>query len=324
MRVCLLSSILLLAACAGRAPKEVASATATPTPPVTTTAPATASPIDDAAVIAATGVAAVERGDGGVVKASWPRRDVEVLVDGWAMPPFMGLTSWAAFAPGRGTEAMVMGDLVLFEDEVSAVMSKLLERGLDVTALHNHFFFDAPKVYFLHVGGEGTVADLGRGVREALDEVSAIRKAKPRPSATSGAPKLPTTSTLDPALLDDALATKGTAKEGMYKAVWGRDVTVACGCTVGKAMGANTWAAFAGTEADAAVDGDFAVLESELRAVLETLRAGGIHVVAIHHHMIGERPRLLFLHYWGRGPVRALAATIRAALDRTATVPKGT
>jgi hypothetical protein len=279
-------------------------------------------PIDARAVAAATGVDKPDVADG-VVKASFPRVDVSVAVDGWRLPPFMGLTSWAAFAPGREgvAEAMVMGDLVLFEDEVNPVMSVLFENGVDVTALHNHFFFDTPHVFFMHIGGEGTVASLGKGVRLAMDKVAELRKKSPRPASTFGAAALPAKSSLDAAKLEAALGVKGQAKDGMWKAVVGRDVTAACGCTAGKAMGVNTWAAFAGADDAAVVDGDFAVTEGELQRVLKELRSGGVNVVAIHHHMSGETPRVLFVHYWGRGKAAELAAVVRRALDHTRVKP---
>jgi hypothetical protein len=232
----------------------------------------------------------------------------------------MGLTSWAAFSPGKaGTaEAMVMGDLVLFEDEVNQVMSTLLDNGVEVTALHNHFFFDSPKVYFMHIGGEGTVAGLGKGVRLGLEKAAEIRKHAPKPASKSKEPALAAKSNLDSSKLEAALGVKGQAKDGMFKATMGRQTTAACGCPVGKAMGVNTWAAFAGAEDNAVVDGDFSVAESELQPVLRALRGGGINIVSIHHHMSGESPRLLFLHYWGRGKAADLAGVVRKALDLTA------
>src|SRR6266576_2757748 len=121
-----------------------------------------------------------------VFKVSAPRADVQVAVDDWVMPPFMGLTSWAAFTPGKTADAMVMGDLVLFQDEVNPVMSAALDAGLEVTALHNHFFFDEPKVYFMHIGGEGTVQRLATGVRAALDKVKEIRAANPKLAKSFG------------------------------------------------------------------------------------------------------------------------------------------
>lgn len=329
MRLFSLALGLLVAAtaCAGAKPSTPAAPVPTqsvPSPaapePAQPAATVLSPPIEEKAVADATGVEKPEKSPDGVVKASWQRLDIEVLVDGWKMPPFMGLTSWASFSPGRQgvADAMIMGDLVLFEDEVNPVMSKLLDGGVQVTALHNHFFFDAPRVYFMHIGGEGKVADLGRTVRTALDESAAIRKKSPKPATMSGAAKLPEKSAIDAAKLDAALATKGTAKDGMYKAVWGRDVTASCGCPTGKAMGVNTWAAFAGTDDNAIVDGDFAVAESELQPVLKALRAGSINIVAIHHHMSGEQPRILFLHYWGRGKAAELAGVVRSAVDLTA------
>jgi len=298
-------------------------APAAPTPaasPLPQPAPSPSPPIDENAVASATGVDKPEKSPDGTVKASFPRKDVEVAVDGWKLPPFMGLTSWAAFAPGKAgvAEAMVMGDLVLFEDEVNAAMSVLLDSGVEVTALHNHFFFDAPKVYFMHIGGEGTVASLGKGVRTALDKIAEIRKRSPKPAVKSGTAAPPAKSNIDAAKIEAVLGVKGQAKDGMFKAVMGRQTNASCGCPVGKAMGVNTWSAFAGTDDNAVVDGDFAVTEAELQTVLKTLRAGDINVVAIHHHMSGESPRILFLHYWGRGKAADLAATVRKALDQTA------
>jgi len=256
-----------------------------------------------------------------VVKVSFPRDDVKVDVDGWAkMPPFMGLTSWAAFAPGEktGIEAMVMGDLVLFEDEVSPAMSAALDGGLEVTALHNHFFFDKPHVYFMHIGGEGSLDRLAGGVKAALDAQRSVRAKAARPASAFGAARPVGPSKIDGAKLDAVFGVRGQAKDGMYKAVMGRKTAAACGCTVGKAMGVNTWAAFGGTDDDAIVDGDFAVAEGELQGVLKALRGGGVHVVAIHSHMTKENPRILFLHYWGRGKASELAAVVKRALDLTA------
>jgi hypothetical protein len=292
-------------------------AAADPPPP---TAPALSPPIAEKAVADATGVEKPETSPDGVVKASFPRKDVDVAVDGWKAPPFMGLTSWVAFSPGkRGVaEAMIMGDLVLFEDEVNPVMSILLDRSVQVTALHNHFFFDAPHVFFMHVGGEGTVAGLGGGVKAALDKVSEIRKKAAKPGHSFGAPVLPAKSNIDAAKLEAVLGVKGQAKDGMFKAVMGRKATASCGCAVGKTMGVNTWAGFAGSDDNAVVDGDFAVSEAELQPVLKALRANGINIVAIHHHMSGETPRILFLHYWGRGKAAELAQGVKQALDLTA------
>jgi uncharacterized protein DUF1259 len=302
------------------APAPLAPAAASVAPPPHT-APV---PIDAARVASITG-GKPETADN-VVKVTFPRDDIAVEVDGWKkLPPFLGLTSWAAFVPGEkpGVEAMVMGDLVVFEDEVNPVMSAALEGGIGVTALHNHFFFDKPRVYFMHIGGEGSVEQLAKGVRAALDAEKAIRQKNKQPVMLFGAPP-PSPSKIDAAKLDGVLGVKGSAKDGMYKAVFGRKTQAQCGCTIGKAMGISTWSAFGGSDADAVVDGDFAVAEDELQPVLKALRGGGINIVAIHSHTTGESPRLLFLHYWGRGPAAGLAATVKRAVDLTAWDGKST
>jgi Domain of Unknown Function (DUF1259) len=318
MRTTLASAVclaILLGACA---PSPVAPPPVTPGPATTAAASAAPKPIDLAAVAAATGGKPEQQG--AVAKVSFPRADTPVAVDGWTMPPFMGLTSWAGFTPGEkpGVDAMVMGDLVAFEDEVNPMMSALLDGGVEVTALHNHFLYDKPRVFFMHIGGEGTVERLGKGVRAALDAQRAIRQKSPAPRDRTELPALASPSKIDPGKLDVIFGVPGAAKDGMYKATMGRKATASCGCSVGKAMGVNTWAAFAGTDEAAVVDGDFAVSEGELQPVLKSLRASGIDVVAIHHHMTGETPRILFLHYWGRGPAADLANAVKKTLDLTA------
>jgi hypothetical protein len=275
-------------------------------------------PLDAARVAASTG-GKPETVDN-VVKVTFARDDVKVDIDGWSkVPTFMGLTSWAAFIVDEkpGVEAMVMGDFVLFEDEVSPAMSAALDNGLAVTALHNHFFFDKPHVYFMHIGGEGGVEDLGKGIKAVLAAEKAVRAKAAQPATGFGGtpPKGP--SQIDGEKVGNILGVTGQTSDGMYKATMGRKTRAVCGCTVGKTMGINTWAAFAGKDQDAVVDGDFAVAEVELQSVLKALRQGGIHVVAIHSHMTEESPRILFLHYWGRGKAVDLAATIKSALDLT-------
>jgi hypothetical protein len=254
------------------------------------------------------------------VKVSFPRKDTPVQIDRWeAVPPFMGLTSYAAFTPTE-EGALVMGDLVLFEDEVNPALSAALANGLEVTALHNHFFFSKPAVYFMHIGGMGSVDQLGAGVRAALEAVSTVRRAEATPADTFGRGPVRTPSKIDAAALDRIFGVTGKTQEGMYKATFGRTVHDAMcgGCTIGGAMGMNTWAAFAGTDADAVVDGDFAMTENEIQNVLRALRGGGLNIVAIHSHAVGEIPRILFLHYWGRGTAADLAGTLKSAVDKTA------
>jgi hypothetical protein len=232
----------------------------------------------------------------------------------------MGLTSWASFMPGMKGETMVMGDLVLMQDEVNPVMSAALDNGLQVTALHNHFFFDEPKVYFMHIGGEGDTATLAKGLRGALDTVKKIRATDSQPAQIFGASGIPSKSSITAETLQTVLGTKGETKDGMFKAVFGRKVTMPCGCEAGKEMGVNTWAAFAGTDDNAVVDGDFVVLSDELQAALKSLRTSGVNIVAIHSHMAAEEPRMIFFHYWGRGPAKDLANAVKAALKTTKTM----
>jgi hypothetical protein len=207
---------------------------------------------------------------------------------------------------------MVMGDMVLFEDEVNPLMSVALNKGLEVTALHSHFFFDEPKVYFMHIGGEGAVDRLAEGVRAIFDQVKEIRTANAQPAKSFGFGQLPEESSIDGEAISQVFAQKGDAKDGMYKVTIGRETKMACGCTVGNTMGINTWAAFAGTSDNALVVGDFVMLENELQRVLKTLRGNGISIVAIHQHMTGENPRMIFLHYYGRGKALGLAQAIKA------------
>lgn len=278
---------------------------------------ARAGELDTTKIDSLTGLKGKMNAEEGVYKVSQPRTDIKVTVDQWQMPPFMGLTSWAAFQAGAGANAMVMGDLVLMQDEVNDVISALLGKGLEVTALHNHFFYDDPKVYFMHIGGEGSAEQLASGVRAALDTVKRVRAANSEVAKNFKAAPLPSSSSLDAEPLQKILGAKGEAKDGMFKAVFGRTVKMPCGCNAGKEMGVNTWAAFAGAPENAMVDGDFVVFENELQPVLKSLRASGINIVAIHHHMIGETPRTVFLHYWGRGPAETLAKGVKQALAET-------
>jgi hypothetical protein len=268
--------------------------------------------LDTAKIDEAAGAKGTLNASEGVFKVTYPRADVKVSVDGATLPPFMGLTSWAAFMPGTSKQAMVMGDMVLFQDEVNPAMSVALENGLAVTALHNHFFFDEPKVYFMHIGGEGEAVELAAAVKKIQDKVKETRAASPTPGKGFGLKSLAAKSSITPAEIETNLG-KGQAKDGMYKVVIGRSTKMPCGCTVGKEMGVNTWAAFYGTDDHALVDGDFAVFEGELQGALKSLRGSGINIVAIHSHMEGESPKVLFLHYWGVGPAADLAKAVRMA-----------
>jgi Domain of Unknown Function (DUF1259) len=249
-----------------------------------------------------------------VFKVSAPRKDLKVIARGAHITPPMGLTSWAAFKRA-GSETMVMGDLVLAEEQVNPVMSVALDTGLQVTALHNHFLWDSPRVMFMHIGGIGDEAKIAGAVGKVFRKIQETSDV--RGQAASGEID-PATSSLDPKKLDSILGTNGAFKDGVYKATFGRTARMH-GHEIGNVMGVNTWAAFAGSDDKAVVDGDFAMLESELQGVLKKLRGAGINVVAIHQHMTGEEPRIMFLHYWGLGSTEDLAKGVRAALDVTKT-----
>jgi hypothetical protein len=247
-----------------------------------------------------------------VYKVTSPRSDVKVAVDGWTIPPFMGLGTWAAFK-GENDKAMVMGDTVLFEDEVNPAISAALDNGLSVTALHNHFFFDHPKVYFMHIEGEGTVERLATAVRKVYDKIKEIRAASPQPKDSFGSKSLPEKNSISPEPLNEIFGTSGEANNGMVKFTIGRPAKMH-GVEIAKDMGVNTWIAFAGSDDNAIVDGDFAVAEDELQPCLKALRVTEINIVAIHSHMTHEQPRILFFHYWGRGPAKELAQAVKGAL----------
>jgi hypothetical protein len=251
----------------------------------------------------------------GVYKVTFPRNDVKVVVDGWTMPPFMGLGTWAAFTESKAG-AMVMGDTVLFEDEVNAAMTTALDNGLSVTALHNHFFFDQPKVFFMHIEGEGTTEKLASAVKKVYDTTKAIRRrsAKPEESfSAAGGTSLPEKNSITAAPLNEIFGMQGEAKDGMVKFTIGRPAKMHA-VNIDKDMGVNTWAAFAGSDDNAIVDGDFAVTEDELQPVLKSLLEEKINIAAIHQHMTHEEPRIMFFHYWGRGSAKDLAQAVKGGL----------
>jgi len=250
-----------------------------------------------------------------VLKVNIPRNDVSVTVKGVKTPTPFGFGGWVAMTKGTGGMDVMMGDLVLTQDEVNPVMSALLDNGIDVTALHNHFLWDEPRMFYMHLHGHGSAADLARKVKPAIDLIGKGSRpavaTSPAPTATSGA-----ASSLDTAKLAQIVGTQGEQSGAVYKITIGRDdlKLTEMGAAINARMGLNTWAAFVGTNDNAAIAGDVAMLANEVTPVLKALRQNGLEVVAIHHHMTDTQPTIYFLHYWGTGPAQKLAAGFKSAL----------
>jgi len=250
----------------------------------------------------------------GVLKVNVPR-GMQVRVAGIALPMAFGFSGWVAFTKGDTGMDVMMGDLVLLEDEVNPVMSALLENGIGVTALHNHFFWEQPRVFYMHVHGHGQAEELAHKLKPALELI-------PNPVAVPGASSF--AGQFDGTKLSAIIGQPGERLGTVYKITIGRDDIglKEMGATINARMGLNTWAAFYGSMNDAVIAGDVAMLESEVTPVLKALRQNGLEVVAIHHHMIGTQPVVIFLHYWGRGPAEKLASGFRAAIETTKAAPK--
>jgi len=248
----------------------------------------------------------------GVVRLAWSRTDVKVTVDGMAFPPAAGLGTWAAFTPAKHG-AMVMGDTVVFQDEVTPAMDAAFANGLEVTGLHNHFFFDEPKVYFMHISGTGEPGRLAAGVKAVWDAVKKVRANHPQPTTSFGG-KVPSSAIISADPIEKILGHKSESNKGVVKITIARDGTMH-GVKVGGSMGLTTWAAFSGSDDLAAVDGDFIMTADEVQPVLKGLRKGNIHIVALHNHMVGEQPAFYFTHFWGKGSTQELAHGVKTALD---------
>jgi hypothetical protein len=255
----------------------------------------------------------------GVVRVAWPRKDVQLEVDGLPLRPFMGLGTWAALQK-MDSGAMLMGDTVVFEDEVNPAIDAAFANGLEVTAIHNHFFYDDPKVYFMHIGGSGDADKLASGVKSVWDAIKKVRAANQQP-AKRFVGDVPKPGTMDTQKLADIVGTKGDLQDEVYKITIGRNAEMN-GMKFGGSMGLTTWAAFAGSDDLAIVDGDFAMTAGEVKPVLKALRAAGINIVALHNHMNGETPPIYFTHFWGKGKAADLAKGFQAALAAQANVPK--
>ena len=249
-----------------------------------------------------------------VLKVNIPRNDLSVTVANVKTPTPFGFGGWVAMTKGTGGTNVMMGDLVLTEDEVNPVMSALLDNGLEVTALHNHFFWEQPRIFYMHVHGRGTPADLANKLKPAL---ALIGKSSGSPAAApAGAASASPSAKMDTAKIANIVGTEGEQTGEVYKITIGRDdlKLTEMGAPINARMGLNTWAAFVGNDQNAAIAGDVAMLGNEVTPVLRTLRKNGLDVVAIHHHMTDTQPTVFFLHYWGTGPAEKLATGFKAAL----------
>jgi hypothetical protein len=251
----------------------------------------------------------------GVLKVNIPRNDLHVTIDNLAVPTPFGFGGWFAMTKGDGGDDVMMGDLVLLQEEVNPVMSALLNNGLEVTALHNHFFWETPRIFYMHIHGHGKAVALAQHIKPALELIGKDTSAQSATKAPSGAG---TATALDTAQIAKIVGHDGEQNGAVYKITIGRDdlKMKEMGATINSRMGLNTWAAFYGSNNDAAIAGDVAMLESEVTPTLKALRSHGLDVVAIHHHMIGTQPIVIFLHYWGRGPAPKLAEGFKAALEQ--------
>jgi hypothetical protein len=258
----------------------------------------------------------------GVLKVNIPRNDLRVTIKQRSAPTPFAFGGWIALTEGEAGQQVMMGDLVLTEDEVNPVMSALLDNGLDVTALHNHFFWEQPRIFYMHVHGMGTAADLAKRVKPAIGLIGQSGKRTQTRPAGSEAPA--SSDSLDADTLAKIIGHQGEQSGPVYKITIGRpDIDLReHGAAINARMGLNTWAAFAGSDADAMVAGDVAMLEHEVTPVLRALRAKGLNVVAIHHHMTRARPMVVFLHYYGTGPAATLAGGVRAAVDLLGKTPQ--
>jgi hypothetical protein len=251
---------------------------------------------------------------GDVHRYGFPRSDLQVTLDGVTIRPALALGGWAAFKPAHGG-AMVMGDLVLLETEINPVMAKLIENGLEITAVHNHVLRGSPATFYMHIGGHGDPVKMATAIRTALAESKT-------PLAASAPAASPPAIDLDTAQLDAIIGAKGQANGGVYQfAVPRRDPISENGMQIAPPgpMGVATAINFQPTGGSkAAITGDFVLASDEVNPVIKALRTNGIEVTAVHSHMLTEQPRLFFLHFWANDDALKLARGLRAALDKTA------
>ncbi len=260
---------------------------------------------------------------GGVYRVSLPRSDLKVVLDGVELKPALALGSWLAFrAHGSGQEAMVMGDLVLTDEEVNPVMKRLVENGIEVTALHNHLLRGSPSTMYMHVHGQGDATKLAMTLREGLG-ASRTPFGAATVGASSAPPTVPSTDQkldLDTGVIDGIVGHTGKANGGVYQVSIPRaEKPRDHGMEVPEAMGSAIAINFQPTGGGkAAITGDFVLTADEVNPVLQALRTNGVEVTAIHNHMLSDDPRLFFMHFWANDDAAKLAGGLRAALDHVA------
>jgi hypothetical protein len=258
-----------------------------------------------------TGMKGVEKD--GEYKITVPQNDLNVIVDGFKIIPAMGLGSWAAFTP-CGDSAMVMGDIILTETDLKPVQQEVIRQGFSITAIHNHFVRNKPNVMYMHIDRSADLVTLSQGVKAIFDKVKEIRGRDPKAEKADSV-----VNTLNIAMLDSVIGQKGELNKGVYKYTIGRpDIMLQeHGIPVSTFMGFNTWIAWQGTLENAAVCGDFTMIEEEVSPVIKALIENDIEVVAVHNHMVHEDPKIFFLHYWGVGNAEKLAKGLKEALNKT-------
>lgn len=249
-----------------------------------------------------------------------PRNDLKVTVKGEPVPIPFGFGGWVAFKKTLdGKQTVMMSDTVLLEAEVNLLIDATHAAGLEVGAIHNHFFYEQPRIFYMHLHGIGSTADLATRYAQAIRNTKLFPANQAAPAVPNGQTAVPTGKDLfDLHALDEITKYKGVVNGPTYKYTIGRDDVqiVAMGAEMTAAIGLNSWASFAGKQEAAHIAGDIAMLEGEVNRVVEALRKNNLEVVALHHHMLGEQPRTVFLHYYGRGPASELAKGFRAALDQ--------
>lgn len=253
-----------------------------------------------------------------------PRNDLKVTIKGEPVPIPFGFGGWASIKKTvDGKSAVLMSDTVLLEEEVNPLISAAHANGLEIGAIHNHFFYEQPRIFYMHLHGMGTPEELAKKFAATIKDAKISPANQPAPS---GPPTTTGKELFDLPALDGIVKYTGTVNGPTYKYTVGRDnITVmAMGAEMTAAIGLNSWASFAGNKDSAHVAGDIAMLEDEVNAVIKVLRSNNLEVVALHNHMFGENPRIIFLHYYGRGPATTLAKGFRAALDVLGKLVKAT